>query len=202
MFERFTADSREVVIGAVRVAAELGSAETGTEHVLVALTADPGPAGRTLRAAGVVGGPLRVELAGRGGSGDTAPGVDADALSAIGIDYDAVRRAVERTFGPGALHRDPAGARRRRWRRRPRPCGGHRPFTAHAKRALERSLREALALRDRHIRSEHLLLGIIGSGAGATPMPTSAATRLLRDRGVDLPQLRDAVLAERRRQAS
>jgi hypothetical protein len=79
---------------------------------------------------------------------DASQGLDASALAAIGIDLDAVRRSVEESFGPGAL----SGRRRRR--------GGHLPLCPKAKRALERSLREALALSDRHIGPEHILLGL------------------------------------------
>ena len=79
------------------------------------------------------------------------PDVDADALASIGIDLDAVRRSVEESFGPGALGR-------RDCRRGRRP--GQKPFTPGAKRALERALREALALGSRHIGAEHILLAL------------------------------------------
>jgi ATP-dependent Clp protease ATP-binding subunit ClpA len=193
VFERFTTAARETVLGAVVVAGELDSPVIGTEHVLVALTADPGAAGRVLRAAGLTGDGLRAELAGRPYSDDTAPGVDRAALSTLGIDYDEVRRAAEQAFGPGALDRRPH--RRRGWRRqRSGHRTGHRPFTAEAKRALERSLRESLALRDRHIGAEHLLLGLACD-------PSSAAGRLLRHHQVDLDALRRSVLADRDRRA-
>jgi hypothetical protein len=39
--------------------------------------------------------------------------LDAEALAAIGIDLDEVRRRVEETFGPGALERTRAARRRR-----------------------------------------------------------------------------------------
>jgi len=198
VFERLTTAAQETVLGAVVVAGELDSAVVGTEHVLVALAADPGAAGRVLRAAGLTGDGLCAELAGRRGSGDTAPGVDPAALSTLGIDYDEVRRAAEQAFGPGALDRRPH--RRRGWRRqRTGRRTGHRPFTAEAKRALERALREALALRDRQIGSEHLLLGVVGPLPAGSP--STAATRLLAAHGVDLARLRDAVVEERHRRA-
>ncbi len=110
---------------------------------------------------------------------------DAKALAALGIDLDRIRNAVEAAFGPGALDHGGAdddgrhSARPgplRRTRKRPdlddeagllrgkRAGGGHIPFGADAKKALELSLREALRLRDRSIGAEHLLLGLLRPG--------------------------------------
>ena len=61
---------------------------------------------------------------------------------------------------------------------------GHIPFTPRAKKVLELSLREALALKSRSITDGHLLLGLIREGQGL-------AAKILHDRGVDLPALRD-----------
>jgi ATP-dependent Clp protease ATP-binding subunit ClpA len=79
---------------------------------------------------------------------------DAQALSAIGIDLDAVREAVEATFGPGALDPEP-----------PKGCA-RIPFTPRAKKVLELSLREALRLQHNYIGTEHILLGLIREGDG------------------------------------
>ena len=43
---------------------------------------------------------------------DQQPELDADALAAIGIDLDEVRRRVEESFGRGALDRTRAARRR------------------------------------------------------------------------------------------
>ena len=44
--------------------------------------------------------------------------------------------------------------------------GGHIPFAKESKKALELSLREALALRHNYIGTEHMLLGLLhGEGA-------------------------------------
>ena len=75
-----------------------------------------------------------------GSSGRGEPDLDADALATLGIDLDAVRERVERTFGAGALSR-------RRGRRGVVP-GGALPFTPRAKKVLELSLREAIAMGD------------------------------------------------------
>ena len=106
------------------------------------------------------------------------PDLDADALATLGIDLDAVRERVERTFGAGALARG-------RCRRGLMPRGAL-PFTARAKKALELSLREAIAMGDDHIGSEHLLLGLAREGDGV-------AGRILRSRGVDRDTVRAAL---------
>ena len=102
---------------------------------------------------------LEADLAGRATAPAAAGSVeDADALAALGIDLDEVRRRVEEAFGPGALDR--ARAPKRRF------LGGHIPFAKEAKKALELSLREALALRHNYIGTEHMLLGLLhGEGA-------------------------------------
>lgn len=193
MLERFTTDARAVVMGAVVVADEFHSPVIGTEHVLVSVATDPGVAGQALRGAGATRERLRAELAERRGPVDGVPRVDPHALASIGIDMDEVRRAVEETFGPGALSAPPDRGRRGRWGRPAHRSGhrsGHRRFTAESKSALERALRAAVAGRDRHVGSEHVLLGLIGP-AGAPP--ASAAVALLAACGTDLGTLRAAV---------
>jgi ATP-dependent Clp protease ATP-binding subunit ClpA len=63
---------------------------------------------------------------------------------------------------------------------------GHIPFTPRAKKTLELSLREALAIKHNYIGTEHILLGLIREGEGV-------AVQILRDR-VDLLELRAAIL--------
>ena len=182
MFERFTVEARETVKGAVVAAAEVRAPQVDTGHLLVSLSRHGGPAGVVLRAAGVTGERLEPELVAAG-----APaGFDPAALSALGIDYAEVRRKVDEEFGAGALDRALGRGRSRR---------GHVPFAPEGKRALEQSLREALALRDRHIAAEHLLLGVLAD-------PAFLAPRLLDRLGVDVPALRAAVLSTRPRRAS
>jgi ATP-dependent Clp protease ATP-binding subunit ClpA len=103
-------------------------------------------------------------------------GLDAAALTSLGIDLDAVRSSVEAAFGPGAL--DGPGTRR--------ATQGHVPFSPRAKKVLELSLREAVATRSRTITGGHILLGLLGEGEGL-------AAAVLLGRGVDLPALRDEV---------
>ena len=141
MFERFTRDARQAVTAAQRAARELGHRRLGTEHLLLGIAAADDAAAATLAAGGATPERLRAILA------DTAP---AEALSAIGIDLEEVRRRAEASFGPGALER----GRGRGGNDSPR-------FTPQAKKALELGLREALALGDDYIGTEHVLLGVL-----------------------------------------
>jgi ATP-dependent Clp protease ATP-binding subunit ClpA len=102
---------------------------------------------------------------------------DSDALRAIGIDLDQVRRRAEEAFGPGALER-PVD-QRRGWfgRGRGRRQGGHLRFNKDARTLLERSLREALALKHNYIGTEHMLLAVVAA-------QRSAAAGVLRRLGV------------------
>jgi ATP-dependent Clp protease ATP-binding subunit ClpC len=84
-------------------------------------------------------------------------GVAARALDALGLSADAVRARVVETHGV------------------PEPAGtGDVGFTAPARRALESAAREAARRRDRHVATEHLLLGLIRE-------PDSPAAQLLAD---------------------
>jgi ATP-dependent Clp protease ATP-binding subunit ClpC len=86
---------------------------------------------------------------------------------------------VELTFGAGAL----SG---RRGRRCP---SGHVPFTPRAKKALELSLREAISLGHKEIRTEHLLLGLVHD-------EQSSAAGILAARGADRERVCAEVLRE------
>jgi ATP-dependent Clp protease ATP-binding subunit ClpA len=179
MFERFTGDARSAVVGAGVHAEALHHGWIGTEHVLLGLLDDAdGRAARLLRERWALDREwARAEVERVVGRGE--PDLDADALATLGIDLDAVRERVERRFGAGAL----SGSRRCRrgsWR------GAERPFTPRAKKALELSLREAVAMGDKSIGSEHLLLGLAREGDGV-------AARILRERGVDHAAVRAAL---------
>ena len=169
MFERFTPEARQVVEGAQQQARDLRHDRIGTEHLLLALLARPGTTSATvLGRHGLTRSAVVTDVARM-----TGAELDADALTSVGIDLAAVRTSVEATFGPGALE----GRRGRT---------GHIPFTPRAKKVLELSLREAIALKSRSITDGHLLLGLIREGEGL-------AAQVLHDRGVDLPALRDEV---------
>jgi ATP-dependent Clp protease ATP-binding subunit ClpA len=178
MFERFTGEARGAVVAAQRQAVALDHGWIGTEHLLLGLLEDrDGRAARLLAGLAVEPGWARGEVERIVGRGE--PGIDADALATLGIDLDTVRERVERTFGAGAL----SGSRRCR---RGLLRGGALPFTPRAKKALELSLREAVAMGDDHIGSEHVLLGIAREEDGV-------GARILRSRGVDRAAVRAAL---------
>ena len=169
MFERFTPEARQVVEGAQQQARDLRHDRIGTEHLLLALLTRQGTTSAAVLARhGLTRSAVVTDVA-----RFTGAELDAEALTSVGIDLDAVRSSVEAAFGPGALDR-----------RRGRT--GHIPFTTRAKKVLELSLREAIALKSRSITDGHVLLGLIREGEGL-------AAKVLHDRGVDLPALREEV---------
>ena len=88
----------------------------------------------------------------------------ARALRALGVDADAVRERVG--TGGGAPE-------------------GQLPFASQAKKALELALREALALGNDHIGTEHVLLGLVQEGG--------VAAGVLAELGADAERVRAEV---------
>ena len=176
MFERFTDDARQAVVLAQQEAVALHHGWIGTEHLLLGVLRADGDGARLLAGFGVDAAGVRddvVRIVGRG-----EDDIDHDALATLGIDLEAVRERVERAFGPGAL------SRRRRCRRG--VLGRHVPFTARAKKALELTLREAINLDERNLRTEHLVLGLLREGDGV-------AARILTERGVTHAAARERI---------
>jgi ATP-dependent Clp protease ATP-binding subunit ClpA len=161
MFERFTDRARQVAVDAQVTARRLGHGYVGTEHILLGLLQGDGIAARVLGSLGITAAAVEREVLAEVGRGPLGTG-DAEALGAIGIDLEEVRRRVEASFGPGALQWRPG----RGCGRRMPLLGGHIPFTPRAKKVLELSLREALALKHKYIGTEHILLGLIREGEG------------------------------------
>jgi ATP-dependent Clp protease ATP-binding subunit ClpA len=188
MFERFTDQARDVVVHAQEQSRRLGHDHIGTEHLLLALLEpSAGATATVLTDAGVAAPTVRAAVQ----RSSAQPGTplteeDAEALKSIGIDLERVLSRLEETLGSGALAAASERRRRRLFRRR-RPVRGHIPFTPRAKKVLELSLREAIALRHGHIGSEHILLGLIREGQGR-------AALVLVQQGVDLKALRAATL--------
>jgi ATP-dependent Clp protease ATP-binding subunit ClpA len=195
MFERFTDKARRVVSLALAKAKEQGDDQVRPVHMLYGVTAADGVAARALSALGVDSAAVEREL-GRasGASGgllsarDEAAEGDAEALAAIGIDLDEIKRKIEESFGPGALERVP-----------PTPNGplnwtGRIPLSDQAKLSLALSLREARALHHKYIGTEHLLLGLMRVAQRHPRGEFAAAT--LPDLGLDPATVRDRVLAE------
>lgn len=171
MFERFSHEAREVVVGAQRVASDEASATVDPLHLLTSLARNTG----VLAALGCPVDELADDLRRvrrRGGMSDA----DVKALSGFGIDVEHIVERVEQTHGAGAL----AGGRR--------TGRGHRPFTPEAKKVLEKSLREAIDVGDKRIEGEHLLLALAS-------IPGVAAD-VLSQRGIDYLAVRR--LLERR----
>jgi ATP-dependent Clp protease ATP-binding subunit ClpA len=168
MFERFTTEARQTVVGAQAEARRLHSGRIGTEHLLLALLAQDTPSTAVLARHGLTHDSVSETIQGYLSSDE----LDAEALTTLGIDLDAVRDRVEATFGPGALEgRDPHGP------------AGRIPFSPRAKKVLELALREAIVLKSKSIRDGHIALGILREGEGL-------AMKALHDRGVDTAELR------------
>jgi ATP-dependent Clp protease ATP-binding subunit ClpA len=159
MFERFTDGAGKVATGAQASARRLGHECIGTEHILLALLEGDGVAAEVLAGLGVTKAGVERELLAVRRQDRLSRG-DAEALGAIGIDLEEVRRRLEASFGPGALQWKPS----RHCRSLPIP--GHIPFSPRAKKVMELSLREAVRLKHRHIDTEHILLGLVREGEG------------------------------------
>jgi ATP-dependent Clp protease ATP-binding subunit ClpA len=171
MFERFTTEARQTVVGAQLEARQLRHGRIGTEHLLLALLAQDTASTAVLARHGLTHDSVAETIRGYGGGDD----LDAEALTTLGIDLDAVRERVEATFGPGALDGGDG--------RRGAEPGGHIPFSPRARKVLELSLREAIALKSRSIADGHIALGLLREGQGL-------AMKALADRGIDVPALR------------
>jgi ATP-dependent Clp protease ATP-binding subunit ClpC len=97
-------------------------------------------------------------------------GVAAQSLESLGISLAAVREQVEEVIGHG------------RW-----APPVNIPYVPQAKKVLDLSLREALALGHHTIGTEHILLGLIRDGE-------SPAAQVLATLGADLSRVREQVL--------
>jgi len=96
-------------------------------------------------------------------------GVAARAIGSLGLTLEMAREQVRALVGGG----------------KSTPTG-HIPFTPPAKKVLELSLREALALKKEYIGTEHILLGLLHEGHGAGAQILAAAA--------PLPAVREQVL--------
>lgn len=182
MFERFGADARQAVALAAREATELRHGYIGCGHLLLALSGGVGtPAAGALAAFGLRPPDLRERVLRVAGPGDAT--LDGDALASVGIDLDAVRRATEASFGPGALDREEDRPGRRGLIKRLR-------FTDRARTSLQLAKQTAARSGDTEITTGHLLLGVIGqrdntalrvleaAGVGAGPLRREVARRM------------------------
>jgi hypothetical protein len=164
MFERFTDQARQVVILAKGQASGRGDDQIRPVHMLYGLAAADGVAARALAGLGVDAAAVERELGRAGapaGASPAAPGRpdeqagDAEALAAIGIDLDEIKRRIEESFGPGALERVPLTPRG------PLNWTGRLPLNDQAKMTLALALKEARGLHHNYIGTEHVLLGLL-----------------------------------------
>jgi ATP-dependent Clp protease ATP-binding subunit ClpA len=95
--------------------------------------------------------------------------VAGEVLASFGFTRDRIREEVAAKVGRGK-----------------KAPTGHIPFTPRAKKTLELSLREALAIKHHYIGTEHILLGLMREGEGV-------AAQILGEHA-DLPAIRAAVL--------
>jgi ATP-dependent Clp protease ATP-binding subunit ClpA len=192
MFERFTDKARAAVFQARATAAGRGDRMIRPAYLLYALAAGDGVAARALASLGVEAAGLERQLDRAAPLGNPLAGeadsADAEALAAIGVDLDEIRRKVEEGFGPGALGRMAPPPPRR---------PGRLAVTGELKQALALALAEARALHHDYIGTEHLLLGLLAV-AGRTPRG-DFTPETLRDFGIDPDQARRRVLDELRR---
>jgi ATP-dependent Clp protease ATP-binding subunit ClpC len=98
-------------------------------------------------------------------------GVAAQALESLGITEEAARQQVEEITGRGE----------------PGPQRGHIPMTPRAKKTLQLSMREAIALGHAYIGTEHILLGLVREDDGV-------AVRVLNGLGADPNTVRQQVI--------
>ena len=98
-------------------------------------------------------------------------GVAAHALDALGVTADAIRARVEEMIGRGEC----------------RPSGTV-PFTPRSKKVLQLAGKEAAAMGDDEVGTEHLLLALVDEGEGV-------AARILADLGADDQRVRLQVSA-------
>ena len=97
-------------------------------------------------------------------------GVAARALESLGVTREAVRKQVEQIIGRGQ-----------------QAPGGHALFAPRAKKVLELSLREAMALGHNYVGTEHILLAMSREGDGV-------AAQVLTGLGTGHAQVRERVL--------
>ncbi len=174
MFEKFTNLAKRSLTYAQDEAITLRHDFIGTEHLLLGLVrVREGVAGELLHSYAITlerarAEALRVlEAAGVPATGGREA---TEALAAIGIDVDEIRRRADDTFGPGRFYF-------------PRPG-----YTMRAKTVLELALREAEARGQDAVGPEHLLLAMLTEGEGVGVQVMTAL-------GVDPATLRPVIIS-------
>ncbi len=167
IFNRFAREARACVEAALEEARALGHDSVGDEDLLLGmLRAEEGVAAEALSSLGV-----NLEDA-----REQSERMAAEALAFVGISLENIRREAGEAFEMRI------------------PEGRRIPFSPRAKKVLERSLKEAVKLRDNHIGTEHVLLGILGNADGT-------AVRMLDRMGVSTDVLEERLYELRCRAA-
>jgi ATP-dependent Clp protease ATP-binding subunit ClpC len=168
IFNRFAKEARACVQAAIEEARALGHDSIGDEDLLLGiLRVDEGMAAEALSSLGVTLEAAREE----------SERMASDALASVGISLEDIRREAGDAFDMRI------------------PEGRRIPFSPRAKRALERSLRETVRLRDNRIGTEHVLLGILENEDGT-------AVRMLERLGVSPEAVEERVFELRGQEAS
>jgi Clp amino terminal domain, pathogenicity island component len=170
-----TRDAFAISIRAFAHANRLGHPYLGGEHYLLALAAADHPVGAVLREHGVTPGRVEAEivrLSGAGLFGD----LDRAALTAVGIDVDAVSAATEASFGRATLaraardvHRGPGRFSPRRRSGATRGDGIFLPHGPGVNQTLVGARCEAAARHAAQADVGHLALGILAVSEGLVP---------------------------------
>ena len=144
MIKRFTRDAREALASAVELAMQLGHPVAGPEHLLLGVYRSGGVATRVLDDLGI--GEDELARAATGGPARQAGLSDAEvaALREVGIDADDIVRRAHEALGPAPSER-----------------AGRSRLSRDVKHVLERTVRESVRLRHKHLGTEHLLLAIL-----------------------------------------
>jgi hypothetical protein len=100
-------------------------------------------------------------------------GVAVNVLQGMGIDLDTVRIAVEKEVGTGPDQK----------------MIGNIPYTPRVKKVLALASKEAKALNNTYVGTEHILLGLLREGDGV-------AAKVLKNLDVDIEEARQKVLRE------
>ena len=186
MFDRCDADTRSIIDGALAESRRRGHNWLGTEHVLLALVQRRD----MLRpeVAAILPDPEAIATA-LDAALDRPPRPDAELLATVGVDLEAVRSAIRRTFGESVL--EDLGRRRvhqpwQPWRRPTRTCmsilAGSMSIAPRLKRAFEHAGREADRRGLTTVDPAALLLGMV-------EVEDAMSNRLLRRIGVDPQEL-------------
>lgn len=182
MFDRCDADTRSVIDAALAESRRRGHSWLGTEHVLLALAQRhdvlPSEVAAILPDAVLVASALDATL-------DGPRRRDEELLATVGVDLEAIRTAIRRTFGESAI--EDLGRRRvhqpwQPWRRPTRRCmsilAGSMGIAPRLKRSFEFARREADRRKLAAIDPAALLLGMC-------EVEDSMSNELLRRVGVD-----------------